>query len=446
MKKIFSLVIILVLTLSIFSVAAADSPAPGGPFSSAFRVQNLETTDATCSYEFYDANGNVAFTSPAATIAPGDSLYVYTPSLSGLADGTYSAVVSCDKKVAAVSNFSDPNSGSSHSGISSPGTEWYAPGIYDNYYNYYSNIIAQNATASPIDITVDIYEPGNTTPVYSETKTNVPGYASVSFEQEGLSQLANNQFYSAKISGTGDIAPIVNIYGRGPYLDQLYSYNPFKGGSTTAYAPVIMNNYYGYNTALVVQNIGSTAAAVKVTYTNGYETDHTVAPGAAVSLYTPDQSGLPAGNTLYGATVTSDQPVVLIVNESNKYNRADSYSGFAEGSTEVRVPIVEKRYYKYNSSVTCQNIGSAPTTMTIEYAGITNTTTSTSVDPGGTYLFLQQNDPVLSSVPLNWISSATITASQNIVCVVNQDMNESPENTQVMDQLYSYNAIDPNAP
>jgi hypothetical protein len=439
MKKAFVLVMVLALALGVFSVASADAPAPGGPFKTAFRVQNLENTNATCSYQFFDAAGNAAYTSASTSVAPGDSLYVYTPDISGLAEGSFSGVVSCDRQVGAVVNFSDTNSGASHGGVSEPAATWYAPGIYDNFYNYYSNIYVQNASSSPVDITVEIYAPGSNTPVKTQTKNAVPANASVVFEQEGLNELAKDQFYSAVIRGTDNIAPIVNIYGKGSVNDQLYSYNPFKDGSDVAYAPVIMSNYYGYNTALVVQNIGNAAAHVTVEYTNGVTSDYTIQPGAAESIYTP--SVLPSGNTLYGATVTSDgQPIVVLVNESNAFNRAASYSGFTSGSNSVVAPIVEKNYYRYNSSVTCQNLGNAAATMTIEYAS-GQTTTSPSIAPGATHLFYQPDDPALATVPLNYISSATITSGQPIVCIINQDMNQAPEAYQVMDQLYSYNSI-----
>jgi len=440
MKKVLVLALVLILSLAVASVAMADTPAPGGPFNSAFRVQNLGTADAKCQFVFYDAAGNADFTSAQETVAPGDSWYVYVPTdVTPLDAGTYSAVVSCDQPVAAVTNFSDPNSGAAHSGITEPGDTWYAPGIYDNYYSYYSNVVVQNATASPIDISVEIYAPGNATPVKTQTETNVPAYTSVSFEQEGLTELADNQFYSAKIIGTGDVAAIVNIYGRGAYDNQLYSYNPFKSGSVKAYAPVIMNNYYGYNTALVVQNMGSSTADVTVTYTNGTSANYSIEPGAATSLYTPS-FGPPAGNTLYGATVesTNSQPLAVLVNESNAYNRAASYSGFASGSDEVSTPIVMRRYYKYNTSVTCQNVGTSAATMTLAYGGVAGTNVSPSIDPGKTHLFLQQSDSLLSD---NFIGSATITSAQPIVCIVNEDMNEGAEAMQVMDQLYSYNGI-----
>lgn len=443
MKKVFSLAMVLALTLALTSVAFAQVPAPGGPFNSAFRVQNLEATQAQCSYVFYAADGTDTYTSTPTAVNPGDSLYVYVPDLT-LASGSYSAVVNCDRKIAAVTNFSDADSGASHAGVDAPGTTWYAPGIYDNYYGFYSDIVVQNASTGTVDITVDIFAPGSATPVHTQTATNVPANASANFVQEGLTQLSNNVAYSARITGTGNVAPIVNIYGLGAVANQLYSYNPFKAGSTTAYAPVIMNDYYGYDTALVIQNIGASTADVTVEYTDGTSVDYMIAQNSAESIYTPGTS-LAAGNTLYGATVTSNngQDLVVLVNESNGYNRAASYTGFASGSMEVSIPIVEKRYYGYNSSVTCQNVGGSATTMTIEYAGIVATTTSPSIAVGGTHLFYQPTDPALATVPPNYISSATITAGQPVVCVVNQDINEGPGATTVMDQLYSFEGIAP---
>jgi hypothetical protein len=413
---------------------AADVPAPEGPFDTAFRVQNLGSAAATCQLVFYDTGGSEAYSSALPSIPVDQSTYVYVPDLATLADGQYAGVVSCDQEVAAVVNISDPDSGASYSGVSEPAGTLYAPGIYDNYFNYYSDVVVQNASSASNDITLEIFEPGNTTPVYADTKT-APVNGFVAWEQEGLPQLANNQFYSAKISGTGDVAAIVNIYGRGPFDDQLYSYNPFASGSLTAYAPVIMDQFFGYNTALVIQNMGSSDASVTITYSDGTVKSSTIAPGAADSRYTPGE-GLTS--PFVGAKVESDQEIVLLVNESTDMNRAASYTGFAEGSTSVQAPIVMRRYFNYNTSVTCQNIGTSATTMSISYGGISGSTTSPSIAVNATALFYQPGDPLLSD---GFIGSATITASEDIVCVVNEDMNEEPQASQIMDQLYAYNGI-----
>jgi len=443
----FAMLLVLVSVLAALPVVvSADVPAPGGPFNTAFRVQNLSTEDAHCTFSFYDANGVSQYNSGTLpSIPPGDSLYIYVPTDTTVADGMYSAVVSCDQEVAAVVNIGDVDSGASYSGVghNEVATTLYAPGIYDNYYNFYSDIVVQNASAGAIDITLEIYQPGVTAPVYTDTKTNVPANAYVTWEQEGLTELVDNQFYSAKIIGTGNIAAIVNIYGKGPNEGTLFSYNAFSAGSTTAYAPVIMNNYYGYTTALVVQNMGTTTANVTVTYSDpGTASDWTgtIAPGAAMSFYSGDPAfNIPSGQLL-GAKVTSDQPVAVIVNEQTIYNRAGTYNGFAAGSTTARAPVVMNSYYNWNSSVTCQNVGTAPATMHISYAGVAGTFEPEGGNPipvDGVGLFYQ---PAHITTP-NWIGSATITSDQPIVCVVNQDQNMPPQSTQVMDQLYVYNGI-----
>lgn len=439
MKKHLGILLVLVLMAALPLAASADVPAPEGPFDTAFRIQNLGANPANCSFKFYNASGVEQYDSgPLAPIPVGDSAYIYVPD-TPVGSGQYAGVVECSEEVAAVVNYSDADSGASYSGVADPAATLYAPGIYDNYYSYYTNVVAQNAHGAAQDITVEIYEPGNSTPVKTQTASAVPMNGYATFEQEGLPELVDNQFYSAKIiGGDGPVAAIVNIYGRGSYDDQLYSYNPFPAGSTEAYAPVIMNDFYGNNSALVIQNLGGINANVTITYSDGTIKNTVIAPGAADSRYTPAE-GVPVGQLL-GAKVesTNSQPIVVLVNESNAYNRAASYSGFAAGTYTVRAPIVMKRYYKYNTSITCQNLGTAAATMTIEYAGIAGSTTSPSIPVNSTHMFYQ---PAETSLSDGWIGSATITSAEPIVCVVNEDMNEPPEGTQFMDMLYAYNGI-----
>jgi hypothetical protein len=438
---------LLVFSIFLVSLSSAAVPGPGGPFSSAFRVQNMGTLDAHCSYTLYDSAGAVAFdtTTTPETIAPGGSMFVYTPSLAGLNAGVYSAVVSCDQPVAAVSNFSTPTSGASHNGINNPSNVWYAPGLYNNYFGYYSNVVVQNTTGSPANITLEIFAPGSTVPVATQTTpAPVPANASYAFDQTGLAGLNPNVAYSGKITGAGGaaVAPVVNIYGPGTSGQQLYSYNAFTAGTALTYTPVIMNNYFGYNTALTVQNLGASDAQINVEYGTGLSVPATIASNSSQVFYTPS-SGLAPG-TLTGAKITSTnaQPIVALVNESNVFNRAASYSSFATGGTEVRAPIVMKRYFDYNTSVTCQNVGSAATTMTLTYGGVAGTNTSPSIAQGQSHLFYQPAD---SLIPDGFIGSATITSSGSvpIVCVVNEDQNEGILASTAMDQLYAYDAVAP---
>ena len=452
MKKLVTILIVFSMAAAIVGIAQAA--LPGGPFSYAFYLQNLDTVStARCSYQFYNTVGGLQYTSPQFDIPKEDNVEVYVPGIGGLTSGTYSVVASCDKQVAAVVNFSDADSGAAHRGISDPATTWYAPAVYDNFYNFSTNMVVQNATASPINITVYIYAPGNAVPVKTLTANNVPGYASVEFDQEGLAELLTNVSYSAKIVGTGNIAPVVNIYGRpaSAVAQQLYSYNPFSAGALKFYAPLIMNNYWGYNTALTVQNVGSSTARVQMTYSNGTTAIVKIPTNSSYERYSP--LVVPAGNTLYsvkiesitGDGVTTAQPVVAFVNQSNPTNRASSYTAFAAGSTRVYLPTVYKLFYRYNTSVTCQNVGASSATMTITYKGpgVGAPTTSPAVAAGKTWEFYQLTDPSLASVPLNWKGSAVVSSAQPIVCVVNENQNLAPEINQSKDMLYTYEGVSP---
>ena len=436
MKKILSLILVLVVASVTFGVTSANTSVPGGPFASSIQIQNLGTAEATVSIQYIDSTGGVAHTT-THTIAASDVLSIYVPAESALASGEYSVVVSANQPVAAVSNFSDADSGAAYSGADAGALSWGFPAVYDNYYGYYTEIYAQNVATASQSITLEVYAPGNATPVYTNTKSAVPMSASVNWSLKDLTQLNQNVSYSAVVKADGQIVAIGNTYGSGATAAQLYSFNGFASGATTFYVPALYKGYYGWNAALSIQNVSSTAAAVVVTYSGGTVKNYTIQPKSSVAIYIPAETELPAG--LMSATVTSDQDVAVSVNISNNANRAATYNGAAEATTKVFAPNVMKRYYKYSSSVTCQNLGSAATTMTISYAAAPGATeTSGSIAPGASWeVYL----PSKAAVPNGYNAGATIEASQPIACIVNSNMDEPPENTQSMDQLFSYNGV-----
>lgn len=443
MKKISTLFLVLAIALSTFGIASAAAPAPGGPFVSAFYVQNISTTAATCIFVFYDGTGSLAYTSDEFAVGAESNYEVYTPSLTDVASGAYSAVVSCDQPAQAIVNFSDSNSAASHSGVSLPADTWFAPNVYDNFYGYYSNVYVQNATADPIDVTLEIYGPDPVNPgtiimVYTTTEVDVPGFTSVVFEQEGLTQLANNKSYSGKIIATGDAAAIVNIYN----TIQLYSYNPFAGGATEAFVPALYNNYYGFNTEMKIQNVGASDADVLITYSNGVTDTVTLIPNSGKAFYTPSNPNIPKANKAYTAFISSDQPIVVVVNESNATNKAATYSGFTDGAAKVSIPAVMKDYYGYDTEVNCMNVGAATTDVTISYT-IKNDpniyeTTKLGVEAGKNATFYTPADPALATAVTKnkKISAIVTTTGEPLNCIVNES-----HRTLTGDTQYSYNAF-----
>jgi hypothetical protein len=444
-KKLISLLSTGAMLLAVSaSTANAAVPGPSGSFSTAFNILNTSSSAATCQFVFNNSSGGAAFTSSAYNIAAGAVQFIYVPSLSGLASGQYSGVVSCDQQVAVVANHSaatSAESGASYDGIdaSKLATTWYSPNAYRNYFNFSSNFIVQNATASSVDVTVSFYAPGSSSAAATQSAT-IAANGSANFEQESLAGLANGTVYAAKIVGTGNIAVVQNIYGLGANAGQLYTFTPFTAGATTMYLPDISNNFFGFNTALTVQNVDSSDANVTVTYGSGSSQNATIAPNSsAVFLTFLPASGVPSG-TLTAAKVTSTngKNIVAMVTKSNNLTRAAAYTGFSAGTTTVRLPTVTRRFFAYNSAITCQNIGAAATNMTIAYSNGATTTTNNVAANQTAFYYL----PAAAGVADNFNGGATVTSSgEPIVCVAYQSKNEAPFATQPADNLYGYEGI-----
>lgn len=437
------LALLLVLPLAGASAAPSTAGVPGGPFSTAFRVQNLGTDAANCSYAVYSDAGAASFTASLSPIAVNDSGYIFTPSVSGFPSGTFAGVVSCNQPVATVVNFSDPTKGDTYVGTTSPAPTLYIPSAYKNYFNYFTSFRIQNATATGQTVSVDYFAPGATTPTV-HTTVALAGNGAATIDQSAVSGLLPNVSYSAKITGSSPLAATVSIFGNtgSSVANQLYAFSAFSGGATTIYAPVVMRNYYTNNTATTIQNIGSAAATVKLTYSNGTVKNYNIAQNSSQVVLDFNEPTLSA-NTLYSSKIesTNGQPLIVTVNESTPTtNRASTYEGMPSGGKTVVAPIVMKRYFKYNSAVTCQNIGAAATNIRVTYSGtaVSNKTVVTALAVGKAALIYQ---PAETGLANGYIGSATISADQNIVCEVNQDQNEGADAAVPNDQLFAYDAI-----
>jgi len=426
-----ALVLAVVLVAGVLPVGA-QVPGPNGPYTSAFTIQNLGATQGSCMYDLYDANGTSAYQSSSFSVSGGGSYFVFVGNLS-VNPAAYSAVISCDVEVGAVSNYTGSGGGSaaSYGGVASADTAMNVslPGVYREYYTYNSNVVVQNVGSAAADITLKIYAPGNSTPVAQVTETGVAPNAAAHFDQSTMVGLANG-IYAADVESTQNVAAIVNIWNA---AGQQYSYNGVVAGAAVAYAPVLMNGYYGFNTALTVQNLGSSVANVTVTYSNGSSSTASIAVGSSQLFYTPNE-GLPAGWIGSAKIEAPGGEIVALVNESDSNNRAASYTGFVSGSTTSNAPIVLKEYYGYSTSITCQNVGAAATTINVAYSsGATDSASGVGVN--STALFYQPN---VAALPTGFNGSAVITASEDIVCVVNENQVTNPLQ---LDFLLTYEAI-----
>jgi len=299
-----------------------------------------------------------------------------------------------------------------------------APAAAQGGLTYSSSIQVQNLSANTATIQITFYD-------------EATGNASSTVVNDTIAANSNKSYFplpsglgtfkgSAVVSSDQPVAAITNLLGGdGAYAG---SATGLSGGATTVGLPLIMRANTGFSTFLSVQNTGTADANITITYTPGSKgtaatQTGTIKPGAAKQF---DQATLTAlGDVFIGsATVTSNQPVAVMVGQlgTGSFKTLLMYDGFNGGSTTVRAPLVMANNSGFISSLNIQNVGSASTTVTVNYS----TNLGGSFAPASQTLTLApgQGGNLLQAAGQwgtnKYIGSATITASQPLVVVVNQ--------------------------
>lgn len=294
------------------------------------------------------------------------------------------------------------------------------------YYNGDGTIATEQTGPIPANQSVTFFPLGNANQVSGWTGNPVPS---------GFNG-------SVVISANQPVTAVSNLASADfTYLD---SYNGFSAGSTTVTMPIIQRNNAGFSTWFAVQNAGTSNATVNVSYTAGNagtdatEAARTVAPGAS-TIY--NQSGNNAlGATFVGsATVTSDQPVVVVVNQEQANpasKNISSYPGLTTTDTgsEVELPLIQA-----NNGGFLTGIGitaETATTVTVDFSPNTTTGGTPCAEPpnfsqalaaGEGITLITQGGFGAGSFPgfenCSYVGSATVStdeATDSVSVVVNQ--------------------------
>ncbi len=263
-------------------------------------------------------------------------------------------------------------------------------------YNWSTVYQVVNIGTGPADITIDYFDgSGNRVTAAQKVFSAVPIGASrlvVQFKDDPSLPAGR---YSAVISSNQPVAATVNqqlVAASSTSYNPVPPFSSYSGqdqGATTVTLPAVMYNWYNYYTEIYVMNVGAaTATNTKITYVpstlGGQTTGATGKSDSIASLaqyatnLTSQQSesvlgapsGTYAGRFLGSAVVTSDQPVIAIVNQHNVHDfKLMSYNGFTSaGSTNVVVPVIMKNYYGYYTTLQVMNPSTTATAnVTLAY-------------------------------------------------------------------------------
>jgi hypothetical protein len=208
----------------------------------------------------------------------------------------------------------------------------------------------------------------------------------------------------------------------------------------------------GFNTTFNVQNAGSLAATVNITFTKGtfgnndVDGPFTIEPGRAMTFNQADDTELGA-RFVGSAEIGSNQPVVVALNQVNPDSKVIlSYRGFSGGSSSVALPTIQNDNGSFDTGIAVKNVGTECTNITVAYGPNTVGTfaptseTANNVCAGESVNFNQWGGQ-WDGTGKRYVGSATVsnTANQPLVVNVNQLKSVAPG------QGSAYSGFDPDA-
>lgn len=317
-----------------------------------FYIQNAGSVAATAQATFVTAAGTFNFTTPS--IEPG-RMVIVNPAAAGVPAGNNSlgslTVTSSQLLAGVVSEHGSEQPAvilQSTRGFTPQdgNTQAYAPIIKNEYFNRFTGLQIQNITNAPINITVTYAGAGGPCAGQSFTNTANGVAAGASHTFVHLAGQPGNTMpvgclAAATVSATGNVVAIVNESFTASFLQgggnggrqESTTYSAFAATAATneLNAPLYKENSFGKGTGLQVQNVGGATANVVATFVGPggtYTTQSQSIPAGGaftfVDLRTkpalfngaPIPNDISGANGVFGVTVTSNQPIVAIANES----------------------------------------------------------------------------------------------------------------------------------
>jgi hypothetical protein len=213
----------------------------------------------------------------------------------------------------------------------------------------------------------------------------------------------DSQFAVVAQSFMAPVVGVVNEQAGVGVRAESASYTGATTGATSVFLPNIVRKFFGFHTPFIIQNLGTaqTTATVSLVSFDGTKTAtllRVIDPGRS-QFVEPNIEPLLADGTQYAATVTSPQPISVVVNTHNDDAGVAAplvyaTNGFAAGAEALQGPFISKGVPgvgKGDSTVVVQNLGTTAVTPTLAFTplggGTATSFTGPSVAPGRSWAF-----------------------------------------------------------
>jgi hypothetical protein len=385
MRKLSFIILVMFLLGALIVPVSAAGPVS---YDSTVNVTNTTATAGNISLTYYNPSGTVAGTYSDTIAAYETKWYVTLPGLSTAFDG--SMVISSSVPLGSMSTIigkdgsDNPMGYGSYTGFSGGSTNVYLPLLMDSNYGWSTFYYIQNVSSAAVDVTIT-YSDSLVVPAVTGLQPN----ASVKIDNQAEAHAGKK--FSAQLTATGAIAVTVGEWSDSTAGDPVLAYNGFTAGVTNPILPMVNENNYAYWTAIPIQNLGSIATNVTLTYTPtkaGTACTETItipANGqvefgsyAFVFPYTtPPYSGMSTtctrgvkfvGNAVVTSNSTS-QPLVGLINQatatqSATLDKGASLMGIDPASATSTLVFPDVRQWQgtdhWFTSITITNLSGAP--------------------------------------------------------------------------------------
>ena len=255
---------------------------------------------------------------------------------------------------------------------------------------YWFGATHQNVGSGPATVVVTAYD-SNSSATYSYSPPALAQGASLNIGPSDIPGLPAGFIGSIVTSSDQALVALVNVTNRlaggfgvaGGKSAAIYSGVDGATASTNLRFPLAKNNHFNKTTTFYLQNAGSAATTIAVTFafggTNYPYTTPSVAPGQMVAV-DPGLASVPSGNGNVGAmTLTAGQPIAGAMLEHEHTSPVGTVlqgsSGFSPGELDQTVfcPTIKKNHFGRTSGLQVQNTHSATQNVTVTYIGTSGT-------------------------------------------------------------------------
>ena len=427
--KFVRFVMLIAMVVALFG-SVQPAAAAVYTYTSGYQVQNLTSAPANISISYYSQQtsasaGGVEVTTASDIIpALGSKTYFPVHVSSGFSG---SVVISSDQPLASIVNIVANSIGNaSYVGSSTGAGKVYLPLLMKGNSGITTWYSLQNAGSG--DTTVNVsYSDGTTVgPI------TIKPSASYVFDQ-GTETHSKTVFAATVTSSQPVVAVVVQ---EGTRVKTVLATSGFAGGEANAFMPLINANNSGYNTGSQIQNIGTAATEVTVSYTpvpglgTACTETRTIQPASSETFTLFAFAGVAQPNLTTTCTKarfvgaaqitinSTSQPLVATVNQTTA-TIAGAYSSFSptNATSKVVLPLIMDRNSLWYTGFTVANVGTGPADVSCTFTNTTYTV-SGNLQAGSVLLDIQKD-----KIADKYVGSGTCIATgtnAKIVAIVNE--------------------------